>query len=184
MKFQHILLLALIFLTSCRWLNQKNANLPIEPFPKEVIYVTENLNFHFDYFEILKHCEKEDNDEDNDFIYRDLHKYITNYPNDPILIPDTLATKIMHKREVHFIDIEGDSLIRVRNQEHPHAYVTDNLPWIILKFARKERIRIFHKEKATFLTQIKVVKIDTKNHGVTVIKLKDNSEIYSVLRWI
>ncbi|MEM7575678.1 MAG: hypothetical protein AAF433_22435, partial [Bacteroidota bacterium] len=99
-----------------------------------------------------------------------------------VIIPDTLGTKLEFEKEIYFN--QSDSLIRVRDQDHPYAYITEDIRWAVIEFAKKEELRIYHKETATYLDTIVVDEVDTDWYGETNITLMNDSIIFSQLRWI
>ncbi|MGB1037670.1 MAG: hypothetical protein ACPGYY_03415, partial [Bacteroidia bacterium] len=109
-------------------------------------------------------------------------EYITNFDGKPVIIPDTLGTKMAVEKEVVFN--QSDSLIRVRDQDHPYAYITDDIRWAVIEFAKKEELRIYHKETSNFLDIIIVDEVDTDWYGETNITLMNDSIILSQLRWM
>jgi hypothetical protein len=69
----------------------------------------------------------------NDYLYPQIIEYITNFKENPIIIPDTLGTKLVIEKELMFND--SDSIIRTRDQDHPYAYITDRLRWALIAFS-------------------------------------------------
>ncbi len=149
---------------------------------KEVIYKTEKADFYFGLDDLIKHCQKEDNGEPNDFSYRQTISYLTSFKGFPVIIPDTLGTKLEKERNVDFNN--SDSLVRIRDQEHPHAYVTDIIRWTLLDFAYSGKLKIFDNDSKTFIETIIIDRVETDYFGETNIILTNDSVIFSQLRWI
>lgn len=149
---------------------------------KEVIYQTPAAEFYLGYNDLMEHCTKEDNGEPNDFVFRQIIDYIKSTPNDPIIVPDTLGTKMAIAGEILFN--QSDSLIRIRDQNHPYAYVTERIRWIIIDFARKGKLKIFVKKLNAFVDTIIIDEVESNLDGVTNIDLTTGSTILSQLRWI
>lgn len=172
----------ILLFSACKGHNRTKVVLEKEANGKEVIYQTEKVDFHFDYQELIEYCKKEDDGEPNDFAFRDIIKYIESYPDEPVLIPDTLGTKLEKESEINFND--SDSLIRIRDSDHPHAYVTEDIEWAIIKFAKKGKLRIFDRYSNSFADTIIVDKVEADWYGETNIHLKNDTIIFSILRWI
>ena len=169
-------------LTSCNEHNKTTVILKGYAGQATVIYQTEIADYYIGYNDLVAYCENEDNGEPNDFSFNQIIEYLESYPNKPILIPDTLGTKLEMESEVLFTD--SDSLIRVRDQNHPYAYITDDIRWSIITFAKKGNIKIFVKEINSFVDTVVVDKVETDWYGETKITLTNDSIIFSQLRWI
>jgi len=167
---------------SCNGSEKTIVELKKEAYNKEIIYQTERADYHFDYQELIEYCKKEDNGEPNDFSFKDVIRYVESFPENPVLIPDTLGTKMEKESEVNFN--ESDSLIRIRDQEHPYAWVTEEIEWAIIKFAKKGNLRIYEKYTNSFADTIIVDKVEANWYGETNIHLKNDTMIFSALRWI
>ncbi len=148
----------------------------------EVIFQTEIADFHFDKAELVAYCQKENDGEPNDFTFPQIIEYIENFDDTPITILDTLGTKMAKASEVLFN--ESDSLIRVRDKEHPYAYIADDIRWAIIEFASKGKLRIYHKESNSFLNEIILDKVEASYYGETNITMTNDTVIFSVLNWI
>jgi len=172
----------LFAITSCQEHKRTEIILGKKENGNAIIYKTDKANFYFNYQEFIDYCKKEDNGEANDFMFKDIIKYIENYPTRNVIIPDTLGTKMEKESEIYFN--EGDSLIRVRDHKHPYAYVTDEVKWAIIKFAENGNLNIFEKTTNSFVDTIIIDKADTDWYGETNILLKNDSIIFSQLRWI
>jgi hypothetical protein len=93
MKYKFITLLIIILLLSaCNEHHRKIIVLTGFQDQKEVIYQTKTADYYLGFDDLTKYCNKKDNGEPNDFTFRQIIKYIQSYPNQPILIPDTLGT--------------------------------------------------------------------------------------------
>ena len=123
-----------------------------------------------------------DKGEPNDFSFKDVIRYVESFPDNPVLIPDTLGTKMEKENEINFN--ESDSLIRIRDQEHAYAWVTEEIEWAIIKFAMKGNLKIFEKYTNAFADTIIVEKVEADWYGETNILLKNDTMIFSALRWI
>jgi hypothetical protein len=134
------------------------------------------------YNDLADYCKKEDNGEPNDFTFRQILEYLKSYTGKPVLIPDTLGTKFEKGSKVTFT--ESDSLIRIRDQEHPYAYVTDELRWIIIEFAKKGKLKIYAKNIDSFVDTIIIDKVETKDFGEINLTFTNDSIFFSQLRWI
>lgn len=177
-----LLLILTIGFSSCNDHNKTVVVLKQSDGESDVIYQTAIVDFYFEKTELIKYCEKENDGEANDFTYPQIIKYITTFNGNPVIIPDTLGTKMEVEKEVMFN--QSDSLIRVRDQDHSYAYITDDIRWAVIEFAKKQELRIYHKETADFLDTIIVEEVDTDWYGETNITLMNDSIIFSQLRWI
>ena len=86
------------------------------------------------------------------------------------------------EKEINFN--ESDSLIRIRDQEHAYAWVTEEIEWAIIKLAMKGNLKIFEKYTNAFADTIIVEKVEADWYGETNILLKNDTMIFSALRWI
>ncbi|WP_157811840.1 hypothetical protein [Tenacibaculum sp. SZ-18] len=177
-----LILILTICLSSCNDHNKTVLVLKQSNGESDVIYRTSVADFYFGRAELIKYCEKENDGEDKDFTYPQIIEYITTFNGKPVIIPDTLGTKMEVEKEVVFN--QSDSLIRVRDQGHPYAYITDEIRWAVIEFAKNEKLRIYHKKTADFLDTIIVDEVDTDWYGETNITLMNDSIIFSQLRWI
>ena len=182
MKIKLIVITFFFLLFACNKSKRINVVLKKDYFHDEVIYLTERANFHFDKSKLIAYCKLEDNGESNDFAFRDVIKYVEDYPSEPIIIPDTLGTKIVMESEIY--SNRTDSLIRVRDQEHPFAWVTEEIDWAVVKFAKSGDIRVFDKYSNTYSDTIIYAIVETNSYGATNIHLKNDTMIFSTLRWI
>ncbi|WP_346883125.1 hypothetical protein [uncultured Algibacter sp.] len=171
-----IILLIIIITNSCNEHNKSVIALSKSKHNESVIYQTPLADFYFEKKELIDYCEKENNGEPNDFIYPQIIEYITKYGENPVIIPDTLGTKMRIEKEV--------ILIRVRDHEHPYRFITDDIRWAIISFAEKGKLKISHKKSNKFLDTIIIDKVDTDYYGKTNITLTNNSVFFSNLRWI
>lgn len=156
-------------------LNEYNLSVPI-------LYQTDLVDIYFEKEDLVGYCKKEDNGEDNDFTFPQILEYLNSYDTIPIFIPDTLGTKMAKERDIRFND--SDSLIRVRDQDHPYAYITDDIRWAIIDFAKKGKINVYARVSENWIDTIIVDKVDTDWYGETNITLTNDSIIFSQLRWI
>lgn len=177
-----LILILTIGFSSCDDHNKTVVVLKESNGESDVIYRTSIADFYFEKTELIKYCEEENDGEANDFTYPQIIEYITNFDGNPVIIPDTLGTKMAVEKEVMFN--QSDSLIRVRDQDHPYAYITDDIRWAVIEFAKKEELRIYHQESANFLSTVIVDEVDTDWYGGTNITLMNDSIIFSQLRWI
>ena len=182
MQIENILLFITLLLSSCNGSKQSTVVLPQYQFEKEVIYDTEKADFHFDQNKLIAYCKQEDNREHNDFAFKDILSYIDENSGKKVVIPDTLGTKFEKESDVFFTD--NDELIRVRDQNHPYAYVSEEIEWAILKFAEEAELRIFDKQSNLFVDTIIYSIVETSEYGETNIHLKNDSIIFTALRWI
>ncbi|MFI8606709.1 hypothetical protein ACIGCP_19755 [Cellulophaga baltica] len=177
-----IILLVIIITSSCNEHDKSVILLSKSEHKKNVIFQTPLADFYFEKKGLIDYCKKENNGEPNDFTYPQIIKYITEYGKNPVIIPDTLGTKMEIEKEVMFN--QSDSLIRVRDHEHPYRFITDDIRWAIISFAEKGKLRIFHKESDKFLDTIIIDKVDTDWYGETNITLTNDSIFFSKRRWI
>jgi hypothetical protein len=177
-----IILILTIGFSSCVDHNKTVVVLKQSDGESDVIYRTLSADFYFEKTELIKYCEKENDGEANDFTYPQIIEYITTFNGNPIIIPDTLGTKMEFEKEVMFN--QSDSLIKVRDQDHPYAYINDDIRWAVIEFVKKGELRIYHNETANFLDTIIVDKVDTDWYGETNITLMNDSIIFSQLRWL
>lgn len=147
-----------------------------------VIYKTPYADFYFGRSDVKAYCQKENNGEHNDFVFEQILDYLKEYGNDPVIIPDTLGTKWVKAGEIDFND--SDSLIRIRDQNHPYAYVTDAIRWMTIELARKGNIKIKDNRTGEFTNTIFVDDVETGLYGETNIHLSNDSIVFSQLRWI
>lgn len=180
-KYLYILILISMF-TYCSEHNKTIVKLNGFANQTTVVYQTENADYYIGYKDLVEYCKDMDNGEPNDFTYSQIIEYIESYPNQPILIPDTLGTKLEKESEVFFT--ENDSLVRVRDQGHPYAYITDDVAWSIIKFAKEGKLKIYVKDINSFVDTIVVDRVETDWYGETNITLTNDSIIFSQLRWI
>ena len=176
-----VIVITILFF-SCNGSERTIVAIKKDAFVKEVIYQTEKADYHFDYQELIEYCKREDNGEPNDFVFKDVIKYLERYGDEPVLIPDTLGTKMEKEKEVNFNDSE--ELIRIIDFQHPFAYVTEEIEWALIKFAKKGNLRIFEKYTNSFADTIIVDKVEANWYGETNIHLKNDTMIFSALRWI
>lgn len=126
MRFTIVLLFVLIItLSSCGDHDKKVVGLRQIEDQTAVIYRTPIADFFFEKSELIEYCKKENDGEPNDFTYPQIIEYITNFKENPIIIPDTLGTEMVIEKEVRFN--ESDSLIRVRDHDHPYASITEDV---------------------------------------------------------
>lgn len=177
-----IILLLISVLSSCNEHNKSVIVLSKSEYKKNVIYQTPLADFYFEKQELINYCQKQNNGEPNDFTFPQIIKYITEYGNNTVIIPDTLGTKLIVEKEINFN--QSDSLIRIRDQDHPYGYITDDIKWAVISFAKKGKLKILHKKLSKFLDTIIVDKVDTDWYGETNITLKNDSIFFSQLRWI
>tara|TARA_R110001632_G_C11264984_1_gene410284 strand:- start:133 stop:693 length:561 start_codon:yes stop_codon:yes gene_type:complete len=177
-----IILLLIIITSSCNEHDKSVIILSESEYDENVIYKTSLADFYFKKQELIDYCQKENNGEPNDFTYPQIVKYITEYGSNTVIVPDTLGTKMEIEKEVMFN--QSDSLIRVRDHDHPYGYITDDIRWAIISFAEKGKLRILNKESNKFLDTIIIDKVDTDWYGETNITLTNDSIFFSQLRWI
>ncbi|MCE4564259.1 hypothetical protein INQ51_08035 [Maribellus sp. CM-23] len=172
----------LMMLVSCNGHNRKTVVLNGFQNQETVIYKTSNIDYYLGYDDLVNYCKKEDNGEPNDFTFRQIIDYLESYSDKPVLIPDTLGTKLEMESKVLFT--ENDSLIRIRDQEHPYAYLTGELRWIIIDFAKKGKMKIHVNEMDSFVDTIIVDRVENKDYGETNLTFTNDSIFFSQLRWI
>ena len=111
------------------------------------------------YDDLIEYCRKNDKGEPNDFTYGKIIDCLKSYPEEVILIPDTLGTKMVADSEVVSFD-QNDGLVRVRDEDHPYAYFTEEIRWAIIDFAKEGRLKIFVKELHSFADTIMIDESD------------------------
>ena len=114
---------------------KRKVNLEDYKDPNEVIYSTPLADFHFSRTAVETYAKDKITTVNRRLESSQIINYLLNHPENPVVIPDTLGT-------CWDTDIlwENDSLTRVRDQDHPHAWVTDGMRWMTLKFAPKGAI--------------------------------------------
>ncbi len=184
-RLTHLILVVIssVYYSSCVY-KDKSAIVPLSKIenPFEVVYRTEVADFYFDKQNLIEYCREQDNGKANDFAFPQIIGFIESYDGNPVIIPDTLGTKLVREGDVSFN--ESDSLIRVRDSEHDYAYITDDLRWAIIDIARKGDVRIYHTPSSRFLDTVIVNDINTDWYGDTNISLTNNTIIFSEMRWI
>ena len=148
----------------------------------DVAYSTKEADYYFIKDDILTHCNKKKNRERNLVSITQLEQYINSFGSNRVEIPDTLGTKFVPEKEVLFI--ESNKLIRVRDQKHPYAYVSDEIRWLTIELARKGRICVYDKASNSYLDTLIIDKVETKDYGETNFMKTNDSIIFSQLRWI
>ena len=108
--------------------------------------------------------------------------YLIKYNGSPILIPDTLGTKWVKEGDIDFNS--SDSLVRIRDYEHPYAYITEAIRWMTIEFARNGNLKIKDIKTSRFVDSIIVDDVETELYGGTYIHLSNDSIVFSQLRWI
>jgi hypothetical protein len=176
------MIIVFMMLISCSEHNKTKIILTGYENQDTVIYNTNTVDYYMGYNDLADYCKKEDNGEPNDFTFRQILEYLKSYTGKPVLIPDTLGTKFEKGSKVTFT--ESDSLIRIRDQEHPYAYVTDELRWIIIEFAKKGKLKIYAKNIDSFVDTIIIDKVETKDFGEINLTFTNDSIFFSQLRWI
>ncbi|MEX0998272.1 MAG: hypothetical protein WDZ45_14575 [Flavobacteriaceae bacterium] len=180
-KIFHLILI--LFLTiSCD--KNKKQTVKLEDFnlSNPVHFQTALVDFYFEKDDLIDYCNSEDDGEDNDFTFAQILEYLNSYDTIPIFIPDTLGTKMTIEDSTYIKN--SDSLIRVRDQNHPYAYITDDIRWAIIDFARNGKIKVFERSTEKWLDTIIIDEIETKWYGETNITLTNDSIIFRQLRWI
>lgn len=179
-----ILLLFIIafFTISCNEHTKKTVVLQKSIISTPVHYQTDLVDFYFEKEDLIRYCIKEDKGDINDFTFAQILDYINSYDNIPIFIPDTLGTKMVINSDFPFI--ESDSLIRVRDQNHPYAYITSDIRWAIIEFAENGKLKVYERSTKKWIDTIIVVKVDTYWYGKTYITQTNDSIIFRQLRWI
>lgn len=152
-------------------------------FERTVVYQTTNAIFYFEYEDLIAYCKQENNGEPNDFQYTQIQNYLQSYPNDTVFIPNTLGSKLVRDSNGVY-GVNTDSLIRVTDNASPYFSVRDRMGWMLLDFAKKEKVQVFLNGQQRFIPQIQVVDVETDWYGETNIASMKDSVLFSKLRWI
>jgi hypothetical protein len=172
----------LIYLVACSPHSKTEVTLREYKDLTYVIFQTQAADFYFEKEELIKYCNDKNDGEANDFRYLEIIKYISEYHGKPILIPDTLGTKMAIEKDVMLN--QSNSIIRIRDQNHPYAYINDYIELSVISFTKNEKIRIYHNTSKMFLSSAIIDEINTSSYGETNITLENDSIIFSVLNWI
>ncbi|GAB5556836.1 MAG: hypothetical protein SchgKO_10490 [Schleiferiaceae bacterium] len=181
-----IFLICILGMIGCDDHNRRVMVLDVDKTDADVIYQTSKADFYFEKGELLNYCiknsEEEKNGEGNGFIYQKIIDYINTYEGNPILIPDTLGT-MMSAEQVAILP-DTINAVRVWDSNHPYAYVTEEIRWAVIDFAKSGNLRIFYHQTAAFMDSVNVEEIDTEGYGLTQITGMNDSIVFSQLRWI
>jgi len=182
-KFLLKIMLLTFLWTGCSEHDKSNIDLIGYNDTKEVIYDTELAKFYFSRSELENYCKEQDNGGPNNFMYRQILAFINDNKTNPVIIPDTLGTKM--GEDIHVKHFEHrDTLVRIRNQDSPYDYVTDALNRVLIKFSKDGKLKVFDKGTGRFVTNIIVDEVKTSWYGSTNIHLTNDSLIFSKLNWI
>ena len=159
--------------------HEKTIVLKSRKIPNKVIYSTNKAKFYFNKKELITYCNEKVNRESSGLKYTQVIKFLKNTKHKPVLIQDTLATKLVPEKEFYFWG--DDSLIRVRKQNHPYNFVTEGIRWALLDFASAGNLRIYDDSSGSLIDTIIVKKEDSGFYEEKKICKKNGDVIFSQL---
>jgi hypothetical protein len=135
----------------------------------EVRYSTTTATISVNKQDILQECEAQDNGEPNDFMYRQLARYLQESGSGPVIITDTLGVK----------KVTGE-----RDNDSPYSYVLKTYTPIMMTLATKGRVQVIDRASGDTVSYIVIKKINEKDHGAIEMILPSDAVAISMLRWI
>lgn len=129
---------------------------------QEIIYETMNASIYLGYKDLKEYfnnkglCEKCSYNSFpfiNDSTYSQFISYSKPFGENPIIIPDTLATKLKSTE---------NNLARVKDDKHIYYELSEDINLILIEFAALGKLKVFDKYSNKFVKEIVIDEVDTK----------------------
>lgn len=188
MKPRLITFLALIFtLVSCNERDTKKYyEITLNKLEREpsIIYQTDNVRIQVSQTDILE-CSKERDDHfgnsEEYSIVTTLKEIISKSVNQPVIISDTIGTKLIDKNDPLN---DSDSTQRISDPNSPYSGIGEEIVWCLFDIAKTGRMNIYSDSLTYPIDKIFIVERNTSLFGTISIISADSSLILERLTWI
>jgi hypothetical protein len=154
----------LIIVFSCDGISHDRTTFILNGFQdqQEIIYETMNTSIYIGYEDLIEYFNNKGLCERcsynffpfiHDSTYYQFINYSKLFGENPIIISDALATKI--------ISIEGN-LTRVKDENHIYYELSEDMSLILIEFASLGKLKIFDRYSNIFVKKIVIDEVDTK----------------------
>ena len=149
----------------------------------EVIYKTTKADFIFNRSLVLEYCKNKDSSLNYNRRYKQLINYLIQNDEPQVIIPDTMATKLVASNTV-FTYSESDTLVRIRDQESPYSEVTEAIDWMLLDVIVSGKIKILENRSNQFIDSVILKEVNSDNSGSKIILTTKGEKLFSKMTWI
>jgi hypothetical protein len=188
MKPTLIAILALVFtLVSCNESDSKDYHeIKLKKIEGEqlIVYQTDNARIQVLQTDLLK-CSKERDDyfgnSEEYSIEATLNEIISKSVNQPIVISDTIGTKLIDE---NLLLNESDSEQRINHPNSPYTGLGEEIEWCLFDIAKTGRLIIYSDSLTNPIDRIFIVETKTDWYGTISIISADSTLILGRLTWI